>query len=132
MSDESFQWLSYGGLVRVLAVGSDANGAEIRLQLSVFLRPDAKLDEPGCAESPGRCRLSMMRNSKEVWAGTLVRSAEEWVVHRGAGDDDPVWRIEVNCIRPGNHIVIRQPGQVLHFTIAEVSNPSSSRHRQPR
>lgn len=117
--------LSCGGVARVLAVGPDQDGAEIRLQFSAFVSPGASLDEAKCAQSPAQCQMSMMRGSEEVWAGSLVRSMGEWVIHRGAGDDDPVWRFDVTCIRPGNQIAVRQPDRVLHLTIVEVfSSPS--------
>lgn len=114
------KWLSRGLWARILAVGSDPNGRKLRLQLAAFLGPDATLGETECAQSPAHCHMSMIRDSEEVWAGHLVRSMNEWLVHRGAGDDDPVWRVEVNRIRPGDAIVIRQPDGMLHFIIAEV------------
>ena len=120
-------WLSSTGLLNISASGADAGSESLRLELNAFVGRDARLDSAQCGVASRKCRITLYDNDREIWSGTLVRSDGEWLIHRKAGDDDPAWRLNVHTVRPGEGVLVHQPGRILRFRIVSVHTPVGSR-----
>src|SRR4051812_17677422 len=80
------------------------------LELHVCLTDGSRLSRRGDDFPPYRIRGLL--NDDEIWSGVLVADGEHWRVCRIDDDDEPLCSVDLDAIRPGEHITLRQHGNV--------------------
>lgn len=119
------EWLRSATPAQIVAAGCNGRSQGVSLELMAFLCPDARLDATPSDRLLRRCRVRALKDPGEIWSGRLVRSGDEWLIYRDGSDDEPTWRIEADCIRPGNYIFVHQPDDSLSFLISMVRHQGS-------
>jgi hypothetical protein len=107
--------------VRIVAVQSGihalpADAPTQSLDILAFLTPEGRL-HPFVGEQPAR-RLSA---GKETWSGVLLHADYGWVLRTGHSEDEPLSRLSIRQVRPGEHLTLRDPdGSELVFQVVNV------------
>lgn len=108
-------------IVAVLTSGREQpsiSGAET-LELHAFLTPDARLDLANQRiEQPVR----RLRDGRPTWIGWLFAAEEKWALRGDNGEDAPLWLVNVDRLRPGEHLTLHGPdGEDLVFRVVNVT-----------
>jgi hypothetical protein len=119
------------GLMRIVAALSRAahsptgDIAQV-IEFLACLRPDGCLDET--ARIPAEYwRINWRQHGQVAWTGHLFYGDSAWFVRRDGAEDEPVLKLEATRLRPGDHLILRQPdGQVLGFRVVNVGPPAAS------
>ena len=104
-------------MVLAAGPGLPEGNTEDRLTMEVVLGPLGRLDEaswhegtpwPASRERPGR----QLRHSE------IVLMEGQWAMRSTRGEDEPLWAMEAEVVRPGELVRLRRPdGEVLFYRV---------------
>lgn len=90
---------------------------QMRVRLDALGRPDVAAYEA----DPESWIATRQQPGKPVRTGQLMRAGEGWGLRGIRGDDEPIWDLGLDLMRPGEVVSLRQPdGCDLLFRIVAV------------
>jgi hypothetical protein len=81
-------------------------GAAERIEMTLRLTPEGRIDvRPESDPWP----IAWTGRDGEARRGELVRIGSGWALRRDQGDDDPLWRLQADVLRPGETVTLCEP-----------------------
>ena len=109
-------------VLMVLAAGPGLpeGNVEDRMAVSLDLTSQGKLDEGRWVETAPWI-VTRERPGRDTRRSELVLIDGLWAMRSPRGEDEPLWMIEAEVVRPGELIRVRRPdGEALYYRVVAV------------
>ncbi len=104
-------------MVLAAGPGLPEGNTEDRLDVEVMLTPLGRLDEAAWHED-APWPATRTRPGRQLRHSEIVRADEQWAMRSTRGEDEPLWAMEAEVVRPGELVRFRRPdGEALFYRI---------------